>query len=117
MNYEKEILEVLYEAGNNGLSVHKIAIHVHNAHNSLFSPMAFEDVRQDVQAWLLRNSRHKESPVRHCQKRGMYRINLMSPIIRQQILEFDKSLGTAISGNDKRDRQEPPASLFDAQDK
>ena len=56
MNYGDEIIAVLYEAGNDGLSVHKIAIHIHNAHNTLFSPIAFAEVRLKVQTWLLRNS-------------------------------------------------------------
>ena len=50
MNYGNEIIAVLYEAGNDGLSVHKIALHIHNTHNTLFSPTAFAEVRLKVQA-------------------------------------------------------------------
>lgn len=92
MNYEKEILKVLFEAGSEGLSVHKIAIHVHNAHNTLFSTTSFEAVRHDVQLWLLRNSRFKDSPVTHCEKRGMYRLNMISPKAIQMILEFNDDI-------------------------
>ena len=91
MDYEKEILGVLYEAGGDGLSVHKIAIHVHNAHNTLFSPIAFEEVRHNVQKWLLNNSRNGSSPVTHCGKRGIYRLNLNSRKTRQTLLEFGDS--------------------------
>ena len=91
MNYGDEIIAVLYEAGNDGLSVHKIAIHIHNAHNTLFSPIAFAEVRLKVQTWLLRNSRATDSPVIHCGKRGKYRINLASPHLRQKLLEFGES--------------------------
>ena len=89
MSYEKEIIKTLYEAGTDGLSVHKIAIHVYNAHNTLFSPIAFEKVRQYVQVWLLRNSRFSDSPVIHCDKRGTYRINRYSEKARQTILNFN----------------------------
>ena len=88
MNYEKEILHVLYEVGNGGLSVHKIAIHVHNACNSLFAPIAFADVHRDVQSWLLRNSRGVGSPVVRCGKRGYYAVNLSSSMATQLFLQF-----------------------------
>ena len=88
MNYGNEIIAVLYEAGNDGLSVHKIALHIHNTHNTLFSPTAFAEVRLKVQAWLLRNSRGADSPVTHCGKRGKYRVNPDSPQLKQMLLEF-----------------------------
>ena len=37
MQYDKEILRVLAEAGNEGLSVQKVSRHVFNACNSLFN--------------------------------------------------------------------------------
>ena len=113
MNYEKEILEVLYEAGTDGLSVHKIAIHVHNAHNTLFSPVAFDEVRQHVQAWLLRNSRSSDSPVRRCGKRGVYQLNLLSVKTRQMLLEFSDSADTATHSNGADNAKQAQPSLFD----
>ena len=88
MTYKKEILETLYEAGNDGLSVHKIAIHVHNSRNTLFSPIDFNDVRIDVQRWLLANSRHSTAPVEHCEKRGLYRLNPKSHEMQKLMLQF-----------------------------
>lgn len=88
MNYGKEILDVLYEAGADGLSVHKISIHVHNSRNSLFDNVPFENVNRDVKAWLLRNSRFSDSLVCHCGKRGYYRLNLSSSKTRHLLLDF-----------------------------
>ena len=88
MNYQNEILAVLYEAGSDGLSVHKIAIHVHNSHNTLFSPIAFEVVRRNVQSWLLRNSKSSDPLVVRLDKRGRYKINMKSAKARQLIFEF-----------------------------
>lgn len=115
MNYEKEILEVLYEAGTDGLSVHKIAIHVHNAHNTLFAPVAFDEVRLHVQAWLLRNSRFSDSPVKRCGKRGMYQLNLLSKKTRQMLLEFHDS-DYIDSKADPTHCQHAQPSLFDLPD-
>lgn len=36
MRFEKDILLILIEAGDNGLSVNKISRHVFNTHNSFF---------------------------------------------------------------------------------
>lgn len=91
MKYGKEILETLYEAGNDGLSVHKIAIHVHNQCNTLFSPIDFENVRIDVQRWLLANSRHSTALVEHCEKRGLYRLNPKSNETQKLMLQFGEN--------------------------
>lgn len=114
MNYEKEILRILYEAGKDGLSVHKIAIHVHNAHNTLFSPIAFEKVRLYVQIWLLRNSKSSDSLVAHCEKRGMYRINIHSSYAIQTIMKFnDNTTEQPFSTQEKGDKQ---LHLFETRD-
>lgn len=114
MNYEKEILKILYEAGNDGLSVHKIAIHVHNAHNTLFSPIAFEKVRLYVQIWLLRNSKFSDSPVAHCEKRGMYRINMHSSKAIQTIMKFNDNITEKLFHNTDKDKRQ--LHLFEAHD-
>lgn len=92
MNYGQQILGILCEAGEAGLSVHKIAMHVHNACNSFFAPLRPDNVHRDVQAWLLRNSRTPDAPVCRCGKRGYYRINLNSTAARQLLLDFDSEL-------------------------
>ena len=88
MNYGQQILSILCEAGESGLTVHKIAMHVHGACNTLFAPICPDDVHRDVQAWLLRNSRTSDAPVCRCAKRGVYRINPGSSVVRQLMLDF-----------------------------
>ena len=53
MQYDKEILRVLAEAGSEGLSVQKISRHVFNACNSLFNSLNQEDVHKYVQMYLV----------------------------------------------------------------
>ena len=36
MKYEQDIIRLLYEAGDDGLSVKKMVMHVYNLHNGLF---------------------------------------------------------------------------------
>ena len=88
MNYGQQIISILCEAGEPGLTVHKIAMHVHGRCSTLFDPLRPDDVRRAVQAWLLRNSRTADAPVCRCAKRGVYRINHGSSVVRQLMLDF-----------------------------
>ena len=50
IKYETEIIRVLHAAGQEGLSVQKISLHVRNACSSLFEPLDMEEVHRYVQA-------------------------------------------------------------------
>ena len=68
--YANEIISVLCEAGDNGLPVRKIALHVFNTCNTLFAPVLIDDVHHDVRIWLKANSQSTDSLVCRCDKRG-----------------------------------------------
>lgn len=74
--YANEIISVLCEAGDNGLPVRKIALHVFNTCNTLFAPVLIDDVHHDVRIWLKANSQSTDSLVRRCDKRGYYKSTL-----------------------------------------
>lgn len=88
MNYDREILFVLNEAGDKGLSVKKIARHVHNRCNSLFEEVQYEDVRRYVGDYLNRNSKLTGSIIERTEVRGVYRINMSSGDSRQLLFDF-----------------------------
>ena len=87
MEYDKEILRVLTEAGSGGISVRKISRHVFNACNSLFDPITQEEVHKYVQWFLLKNSRATGSVVVR-KKKGIYRLDLSNKMTQQLILQF-----------------------------
>ena len=64
--YANEIISVLCEAGDNGLPVRKIALHVFNTCNTLFAPVLIDDVHHDVRIWLKANSQSTDSLVCRC---------------------------------------------------
>ncbi|MBR4699481.1 MAG: hypothetical protein IKP16_05995 [Prevotella sp.] len=90
MEYDKEIFKVLTEAGSTGISVQKLSRHVYNAHNSLFTPIAFEDVHAYVSQFLLRNSKDPNSVVERTPVRGVYRLNTESQEGRELMLQFSE---------------------------
>ena len=99
MNYEPAIIRILYMAGAQGISVHKLSLHVYNASNDFFTRIPFEEVRQDVQAWLLRHSRGacpEVTRVRH----GYYSLNKSSARVRRMLENGTQSVFDVNKGKD-----------------
>lgn len=88
MTYEKEILQILLEAGNDGLTVRKIARNVFNIHNGLFSAITYEAIHKSVSTFISRNCKSEYSLIESTGKRGYYRLNSKSDKTRQLMLEF-----------------------------
>ena len=86
-NYDREILKILKEVGEKGLSVTKISLHVHNACNTLFASVSYDEVHRYVAQFLLRNSKNPESIIEKT-NRGIYRLNLRSQETQQLVLQF-----------------------------
>lgn len=102
MNYDKEIIRVLREVDDEGISIMKIARHVFNACNSLFEPEDFEAVHKDVAKFLTRHSKNPGSIIEKAKIRGRYRLNMKSGKARQLILNFamDEQRGEESAGAD-----------------
>lgn len=89
MNYERLILQILAEAGQDGLSVKKIARHVYNATNGFFSEEAYDDVHLRVRQYLQRQTARKNGFVRRL-SHGVYQLDLKTKEARQLMLQFKK---------------------------
>ena len=112
MNYDKEIIKVLCEAGSEGLSVQKVARHVFNACNSLFCILDFEEVHVYVTQYLLRNSKNRNSIIERTERRGMYRLNYNSQDTMQLMLQFaDHAIDD--DENTSRGQEDNSLLLFD----
>lgn len=88
MPYDEKILRFLTEAGEQGLSVQKLARHVFNDSNTFFETIDFEDVHRYVQNFLLKNSKTYDSLVENVGRRGVYRLNPRSAESQQLRLKF-----------------------------
>lgn len=103
MNYEKDIIRILKEAGRGGLSVRKIATHVYNAHTGFFETPDFEEVVRRVYSFLRYHSQNRDSIIEHTGRWGVYRLNMKSLRMRQLMLQF----------KDNTDEQETPPPVPD----
>ena len=89
MTYEQQILKILSEVDDRGISVSALTKHVYNQNCTFFSQPDLHEVRQYVQQYLLRNSRSSQSLIESTGRRGYYRLNIAnSADARQLKFEF-----------------------------
>lgn len=88
LEYESIIIDILLEAGPNGLALHKIARHVHNTVNTLFDMKDYADVYADVRKIIYKNSRNSYSLFKRTSVRGRYKLNKKSEMFIQRQIEF-----------------------------
>lgn len=111
--YANEIISVLCEAGDNGLPVRKIALHVFNTCNTLFAPVLIDDVHLSVRQWLNANSQSTDSLVCRCDKRGYYKINTSSQAAQQLMLQFCDDNHEPSHQEEQQNSQPEMGFLFD----
>ena len=109
MTYDKQILEILTDVGQQGIGVQQLAKHVYNLNNTLFTQVDLKKVHQDVQQYLLRNSRSPQSLIESTGRRGYYRLNTQNNAdARQLMLQFREEQQ---GGKDEVPQQEQDFSL------
>ena len=89
VNYDQQILKILTEAGERGISVQVICKHVYNMNRTFFVTPDYEEIRSYVQQYLLKNSKSNQSLIESTGQRGYYRLNMTgSSDARQLLLQF-----------------------------
>ena len=115
MTYEQQILNILTEAGERGISVQSIARHVYNTNNTFFHSPDFADIHNFVQQFLLRNSKSAQSLIETTGRRGYYRLNTNgSADARQLMLNFKEEQQNKTSEDaDETKNEDRSLCLFD----
>lgn len=112
MTYDQQILQVLTEAGECGVSVQAIAKHVYNMNCTFFVQPDFEEIRTYVQQYLLRNSKSQQSLIESTGRRGYYRLNTEgSADARQLLLQFRDEKEEELE--EEKPQQDLSLDLFD----
>ncbi len=86
MSYDQQILKILTEAGERGISVQNISRHVYNLNCTFFHQPDYEEVRNYVQQYLLKNSKSQQSLIESTGQRGYYRLNTTGSKDAQQLM-------------------------------
>ncbi len=113
MTYDRQILQILTEVGENGISVQLLAKNLYNLNSTLFYTPDLEEIRSYVQQYLLKNSKSPQSLVESTGRRGYYRLNTQNNAdARQLVLDFHEP------SEPEEEKEEKPSvdlslSLFD----
>ena len=107
MTYDQQILKILTEAGERGIGVQAIAKHIYNMNCTFFFQPDYEEIRNYVQQYLLRNSKSQQSLIESTGRRGYYRLNTSgSADARQLMLRFHEEQQQTETSEEK-----PPQDL------
>lgn len=89
MTYDRQILRILTDVGDRGISVQLLAKHVYNQNSTLFFSPDLSEIHAYVQQYLLKNSKSPSSLIESMEQRGCYRLNTgHNADARQMMLEF-----------------------------
>lgn len=108
--YDRQILQILSHVGERGISVASLAKHVYNQNCTFFSQPDWQEVRQYVQQYLMRNSHSSQGLVERTGRRGYYRLNTQGSADAQQLmLQFSED---RVESEKKEERLQQDLSLF-----
>ena len=114
MNYEQQILHILSEVGERGISVSALSKHLYNLNCTLFSQPDLQEVKQLVQQYLLKNSKSPQSIIESTGRRGYYRLNTGNNAdARQLMLEFREEEIKQEEVEEEKPQQDFSLNLFD----
>ena len=115
MTYDKQILQVLSDVGDQGIGVQQLAMHVYNLNCTLFFLPNLQEIHGYVQQYLLRNSKSAQSLIERTDRRGYYRLNTQNNAdARQLMLEFhEHQADETEEQNDDKPKIDLSLSLFD----
>jgi hypothetical protein len=86
VTYDQQILKILTEAGERGISVQALSKHVYNMNCTFFHQPDYDAIRSYVQQYLLKNSKSPQSLVENTGQRGRYRLNTTGSQDAQQLM-------------------------------
>ena len=114
MTYEKQILQILTDVGEQGIGVQQLAKHVYNMNCTLFSQPDLQEIHGYVQQYLLRNSKSVQSLIERTGKRGYYKLNTQNNAnARQLVLAFREKREAANEEVEEKPQCDLSLSLFD----
>ena len=112
MKLDQEIFNVLLASVTKGLKVEKIARHVYNACNSIFTPLNYKDVHGYVTQYLTRCAKDPQSLIEKGKGYGIYHLNFDSNAVQQLMLNFSSSVLEKTNDEEDKADNSNPQSLF-----
>ena len=111
MTYDQQILSILTDVGEKGISVQLLSKHLYNLNTSLFASLDIEEVRNYVQQYLLKNSKSPQSLIENAGRRGIYRLNTQNNADARQLMLDFKNHAVQEDTTESEEIQHPDLSL------
>lgn len=111
MTYDRQILRILSDVGEQGISVQLLAKHVYNQNVSLFFMPDLDEIRSYVQQYLLKNSKSAASLIESMERRGYYRLNTKNNSDARQLM-IDFRSETITENKEEKPVQDLSLDLF-----
>ena len=108
MTYDRQILRILTDVGDRGISVQLLAKHVYNLNSTLFYTPDLSEMHTYVQQYLLKNSKSPSSLIESMEQRGYYRLNTKNNADAQQLMLDFKEQSIE---EEKEEKPQPDLSL------
>ena len=109
--YDKDIIQILLDVGDRGISMSLLAKHVYNMNCTFFSQPDIEEIKRQVRLFVNRNSQRRKPLLEHTGRWGFYRLNSKGrKEASMQLLEFKKEDGTEEDA--EKPQQDFSLSLF-----
>jgi hypothetical protein len=88
MTYDRQILTLLSEAGQEGMSIALISRRLYNMNCSFFDTIDYDDIHKYVLSFVQKGNRSAQSLIEGTGKRGFYRIKTQLSETQQLMLNF-----------------------------
>lgn len=113
MTYDRQILKILTDVGDRGISVQLLAKHVYNQNSTLFFTPDLSEIHSYVQQYLLKNSKSSSSLIESMEQRGYYRLNTRNNADAQQLMLAFREHPSDEEEKDEKPQQDLSLDLFD----
>lgn len=111
--YKQQVLEILMDVGERGISAALLSKHVYNLNCTFFFQPDIDEIRRWVWSYLQRNARSRHPLIERTGRHGYYRLNKRGiAYMRQQRLSPADTAGKA-TGQDKDEELPEIPGLFD----
>ena len=115
--YEQQILRILTEVGERGISVALLAKHLYNLNCTLFFQPDVDEIRRWVWSFLQRNAKSRRPLVERTERHGYYRLSKRgrSFIRQQQLSIYNNNVQEEENGGDapRQESLDTSPGLFD----
>lgn len=111
--YKQQVLEILLDVGERGMSAALLSKHVYNLNCTFFFQPDVDEIRRWVWSYLQRNARSRHPLIERTGRHGFYRLNKRGiALVRQQRLS-QVDAGQEVRQDKEQPQQPSMPGLFD----